>query len=263
MGHLPFVTLYTITYNQSAILGQVLKHLYQQIYPSDSWQIVVLDDGSSDGTSGLLAEMALYSPVHLKVIAESHVADYMSAKRWNQCIAYGMSNTDIFIQIDDVLTRPDFIQQHVKWHIKDSAYLVTGAKFEGQEETWELSACRRASLARQDGQAAEISFYTAVWGASLSFSKNLMERVYKAPYECPFDERMIGWGYHEVEMALRMRNAGCRIVYDPSAGVYHRNHTSQGEQARGLKRAELINAGEHNNREYTLHKHKLNELERW
>lgn len=263
MELLPFVTVYTITYNQRDILHQVLSRLFQQNYPADRWQIIVLDDGSIDGTQDLLAKLQVQSPVPFKMICEIHTADYLSAKRWNQCIAYGFQNTDVFIQIDDVLTQPDLIRQHIKWHLQSQDFLVTGAKFEGKEENWLLSTCLRANLANQDGGAAEIPFYTAVWGASLSFTKSLMRKVYHPPYECPFDERMIGWGHHEVELALRMRNAGCQIIYDPAAGVFHRDHTSESEQTRGINRSDLVKQGDIQNTDYILSKHHLSQLERW
>lgn len=263
LNKLPFVTVYNITYNQCDILRNVISRLFQQDYPPEYWQLVVFNDGSDDGTLELLNQQSTVSPVPMLILSEAHQSDYMSARRWNQCISHGIENSDVFIQLDDVLTHPDFIRQHVKWHMQAVDYLVTGSKFEGDHETWRLEACRRASLATKDGGANEISFYKAVWGASLSFRKTLMERVFHPPFECPYDERMVGWGYHEIELALRMHNVGGRIIYDPAAGVYHQDHTPESERKRGFNREKLIEAGSSFNLEYIRRKHQITDLERW
>jgi hypothetical protein len=53
---------------------------------------------------------------------------------------------------------------------------VTGAKFEGDRETWDPASCRRARLAGADGSARELTAWTAVWGASLSYPRALSQR---------------------------------------------------------------------------------------
>lgn len=237
--------------------------LFNQDYPRDRYEIVVLNDGSEDDTGTTLEDLARQSPVPMLVLSYEHEADYLSARRWNQCIAAASEQTEVFIQIDDVRVRADFIGQHAKWHGKGDQHLVTGAKFEGQSETWELSACQRGRLAGADGAAAETEFFTAVWGASLSFPRTLMEKIYRPPYELPYDERMSGWGFHEVEFAYRMKKAGAKIIYDPAAGVFHQDHTAESEAQRGLLREKLLKEGIENNEHYLLRKHGLTELPRW
>ena len=257
------VSIYTITYNQCEIVKRTILGIFNQNYPPDQYEIVVLNDGSNDNTLETLEILALESPVPMVVLSCEHEADYMSAKRWNQCIATSSPQTEVFIQIDDVCLRPDFIRQHVKWHTEDPNILVTGAKFEGQKETWDLSSCRRRHLAALGGKANEIEFFTAVWGASLSFSRSLLERIYQPPFELPYDERMIGWGFHEVEFAFRMMKAGARIIYDPASGVFHQDHTVETETLRKLNRERLVIKGIENNEQFMLKKHNLSELPRW
>ena len=257
------VTLYTITYNQCEILTTTILGLFDQDYPSDQYELVILNDGSDDDTLATLHALKQNSPVPMLVLDCAHEADYLSAKRWNQCIAAASPASQAFIQIDDVRVRPDFIRQHMKWHEQNPWLIVTGAKYEGPTETWDLSSCRRASLAGPNGEANETAFFTAVWGASLSFSRQLMERVYRPPYELPYDERMSGWGFHEVELAYRMEKAGAKMVYDPAAGVFHKDHSPESEARRKLNRENLVKAGIENNEQYLLGKCNLAQLPRW
>jgi GT2 family glycosyltransferase len=260
---LPRVTVYTITYNQRSILEQTVRDLCAQQYPPELLEVVIHDDGSTDGTAEFLGSVAREGELKLTVSRSAHERDYMSARRWNQCIAASSPATNILIQIDDVRMRPDFIRQHIKWHRAADNLVITGAKFEGTEETWELATCKRNALAGQRGAASRTNVYTAVWGASLSFTRKLMERVYQEPHELPYDERMEGWGYHEVEFAFRLQRAGGQLIYDPAAGVFHRDHTAASESRRGMERQRLVETGEAGNALYMMQKHGIEEFPWW
>jgi len=259
----PTVAIFTMTYNQGDLIGDVLGDLLKQDYPEQSFEVIILDDGSTDDTQAVLESVAESGPVVPTILYCPHERDYMNARRWNQCIAAASEDAEVFIQVDDVRTRPDLIRQHVKWHQQGNPTLVTGAKFEGPAETWEFSACRRSSLAGTGGSPAPVAAFTAVWAASLSFDRRLLKAVWSEPHDRPYDERMEGWGLHEAELALRMQKAGARIVYDPSAGVFHRDHTPVTEGRRGLERERLRREGEAANARYLLAKHELQELPRW
>ena len=193
------------------------------------------------------------------MIHANHDGHYLNALRWNSCIAAARDDTDVFIQVDDVRLRTDFIHQHVKWHVNSAEYVVTGAKFEGEDETWELASCRRARLAGPHGAPNRVN-YLAAWGASLSYTYSMVRKVWHAPYDRPFDERMRGWGFQEVELIYRMEMQGALVVYDPSAGVFHRNHLQSRELGRGLDRDALVSQGYELNERYFRKKHSLDEL---
>lgn len=259
----PFVSVFTITYNQKERVQKTVESLLTQNYPKDRYEIVVVDDGSTDGTDVVMQQLVQNENPVVRYVRYPHEADYMNAQRWNQAIAASGQDTEIFIQVDDVLTRPDFIMQHVKWHLKSGEYLVTGAKFEADEETYDLNTCERSMLAGEDGTANPISACKAIWGASLSYSKNMINRVSAPPFDKPYDERMIGWGYHEVEFAYRIMKAGATLIYDPAAGVFHKNHEQTNELKRGIDREKAVSRDSTKNIKYVLEKHQLEEIQGW
>jgi len=258
----PFVTIYSITYNQKDIIHRMIMDVNRLDYPRDKLEIIILDDGSTDGSLSLLEGLAQCNPIAMKVLSVNHEDDYLSAKRWNQCISASSPQTEVFIQIDDVRLRSDFIHQHVKWHTGLGEYLITGAKFEGDDETWDLNACRRSVLAGLNGSASECNFL-AIWGASLSFTRKIVDRVWKEPYDKPYDERMRGWGFQETEFAYRVQSTGTKLIYDPAAGVFHKNHSKETEIHRGLEREMLVQKGMEQNERYLCVKHNLRELPWW
>ncbi|MBC8092552.1 MAG: glycosyltransferase family 2 protein [Pseudonocardia sp.] len=237
----------------------LVSDLAKQTYPMDRLNVVVLDDGGSDGTAEVLSA-SRDLPYRLTVLRPSREGDYLSGRRWNECIA-ATTEQDVFIQVDDVRVRPDFVERHASWHI-GSLSVVTGAKFESDEETWELTRCRRRHLAGPGGVARE-TIWTATWGASLSYPRTLVEAVRREPYERPFDERMTGWGFHEVEFAYRAVAVGARVIYDPAVGVFHQNHNTHNDRGRGIDHARHATAGAIRNEAYLLAKHGLTALPRW
>lgn len=256
------VTVFTITYRQRDKVLQLMQDLARQEYPTNRFEVVVLVDDGHDGTFDAVRSESGAMPYSLKTLLREHEADYMNARRWNECIAAADPSSEVFIQVDDVRVRPDFLHQHLKWH-QEASTIVTGAKFEGDEQTWDLTACRRSCLAGSNGEARSVSAWTAAWGASLSYPRILVEEVITRPFDMPFDERMTGWGLHEVEMVYRLTLAGGNLVYDPAAGVFHQNHTAATEAVRGIDRTRAVEDGYQRNEKYVCAKHRLSSLPRW
>jgi GT2 family glycosyltransferase len=259
----PRVTLFFITFNQRDIAMRTLQDALAQEYPASKLEIIVLDDGSSDGSYAALLK-ASRAIARVKIIPGTHGLHYRNATLWNQCIAAAAPDTEVFVQVDDVRLRRDFIEQHIKWHREGLSHIVTGAKFEGPQETWVLQTCRRHSLAGPRGTAAYDIPPTAVWGASLSYPRRLFDVACSQAFERPYDELMTGYGYHEVEFALRLQKAGACTVYDPAVGVFHRDHDKFLERRqRGLDRELLMETGLERNAKYICTKHGLSALPRW
>ncbi|MFI7026806.1 glycosyltransferase family 2 protein [Micromonospora sp. NPDC049900] len=256
----PQVTLFTMTYNQRDKVLALLRDLADQTYPASRLTVVVLDDGGTDGTGDVLREIAPDLPYRLLPLRREHEAHYLTAQRWNECIAAGDPDTQIWIQVDDVRVRPDFVERHVAWHTGSRLRLVTGAKFEGDEETWSLSSCRRARLAAPDGVARTGVPWTAAWAASFSYPATLVEMLSTSDIQRPFDAGMTGYGLHEVEFGARAQLCGAEIVYDPAVGVFHQNHNDRNDHGRGIDHAAQVAARWQNNARYLCRKHGITAL---
>jgi hypothetical protein len=76
--------------------------LARQRYPTGRFELVVLDDGGTDGTSDALYLVAPELPYDLRVLRREREGDYLSAKRWNECIAAAAPTRQVLIQVDDV-----------------------------------------------------------------------------------------------------------------------------------------------------------------
>ena len=52
----PLVSVVVVTYNSEATVGETLSSLAEQTYPSDRYELIVVDGGSTDGTEAVVAE---------------------------------------------------------------------------------------------------------------------------------------------------------------------------------------------------------------
>ncbi|MDI6704266.1 MAG: glycosyltransferase family A protein [bacterium] len=54
------------TYNRKEVLERSLSALFDQTYPKADYEIIIINDGSTDGTEKLIEKIQLDSPVALK-----------------------------------------------------------------------------------------------------------------------------------------------------------------------------------------------------
>ena len=67
------------TYNRAEVLLRCLQHLEAQTY--QNFEVVVIDDGSTDNTSLLLAAYAAGSPLHLRCIQQQNAGAGVARNR--------------------------------------------------------------------------------------------------------------------------------------------------------------------------------------
>src|SRR5579864_5307220 len=65
-GHVePLVSVVMVVRNEEAVLAQKMRNLLELDYPQNNFQIVVVSDGSTDGTESILREYARNPRVHV------------------------------------------------------------------------------------------------------------------------------------------------------------------------------------------------------
>jgi glycosyltransferase involved in cell wall biosynthesis len=108
------------TYNRRERLSRVLDGLVRQSVPRGSFEVVVVDDGSADGTAEWLAASTFPFPV--RALRQENRGP--SAAR-NAGIEAARGDLVLFLD-DDVVPEPQLIEEHLRSHGAESGVVVIG-----------------------------------------------------------------------------------------------------------------------------------------
>jgi glycosyltransferase involved in cell wall biosynthesis len=208
----PHFSVVVPTYNRLGRLRQVITALEQQAYPPDAYEVVVISDGSTDGTDAYLE--ALRSTIRLRWFPQ---ANRGPAAARNVGIHKADGEFIVFID-DDVVPEPQLLGEHARSHHEAGREVVVVGPLltpEGFEMSpwvrWEQEMLMKQyrALLRGDWPASARQFYTG--NASLRRSHILAAGG--------FDEGLRR--AEDVELAYRLANKGLDFVFNMQAVGMH------------------------------------------
>ncbi|MFF5233044.1 glycosyltransferase family 2 protein [Dactylosporangium sp. NPDC000521] len=213
-------------YNAGPALGRCLDSLRRQDLGGHALEVVVVDDGSTDGTARL-AERSTCDLVYLH--KPRTAASGRSAAR-NTGIRHATGDLVVMIDPDHVFP-PDFLARHVRHHERRADLVVAGPRHRlGEGEAGLEEFLRDRSFARMPAEVRDVRVWVlARLGAELdalascwlyAFSCNLSVRREHLLAVGGFDEGFTGWGLEDSELGYRLRRHGLAFVFEPDAVLY-------------------------------------------
>jgi len=198
------VSIIIPTYNRKEILREALEFLFNQSYPKENYEIVIVDDGSTDGTEKMINSLS--PPCRLV---------YLHQDRKGPAIArnLGIKNArgKIIVFIDsDIFPSPDFINEHVKFHRRFGDVVVSGPTVRTDKLKDVFSDIKRRKF-RESLAWSGPSLITS----NLSVKKEFLLKV------GGFDGEFVGMGWHDWELGLRLKKLGLEVKRNVEAIVYH------------------------------------------
>jgi glycosyltransferase involved in cell wall biosynthesis len=140
MSNPPMVSVVIPSYNRKDDLRETLQSLARQTYPSDRFEIIVVDDGSTDGTQEITKETF---PFRLRYLRQSNKGDAAARN-----VGAQQSNADILVFLDDdILVEPDYLTCLIQAQAMDEDRLVVGTWNLWQTKTRRLSHSSMTLLA--------------------------------------------------------------------------------------------------------------------
>jgi GT2 family glycosyltransferase len=224
------------THNRAERLRQNLLALTRQTAAPDVYEIGVVADGCTDGTAGMVADVAATTPVRLVVITQSPSG---AAAARNLGAASASAAVLLFLD-DDMEAPPDLVSAHIAAHRHRPRTVVIGRFSTPADPTASLLskdarrwwADRAAARSRPDHRFTFLDVCTG----HLSMSRELFDQA--GGFDPRFAADMSG---EDFELGIRLARIGAHFVYASDAvTVHHDRPTPQ----RVLTRAEQDGRGQ-------------------
>ncbi len=207
------------TYDRLDVLPEVLEALEAQ-EDAPPFEVVVVDDGSTDGTAELLAQKELR--VAFRVLTQ---ANRGPAAARNRGVAEATGERIAFLG-DDTVPSPGWLKAHDEAAQKrrdTPALAVIG--YTAWHRRMRLNPFLRYinEYGLQFGYGLiedpeDVSF-NFLYTSNLSLPRELL-------IAAPFDLRFPYAAWEDIELAYRLKKGGLRLVYEPEARVEHDHPTS-------------------------------------
>ncbi len=205
-----FFSVVIPTYNRKLILQKCLRALEHQQLRSDSvvsgYEVVLVDDGSTDGTlEWLESHSSEFSHVR------SHSQDHMGpAAARNLGVEKAIGDTIIFIDSDLVVTE-HFLQAHAD-------ALVQGEKQQGSDRLFTYGAViNTCNFDNPTAEPYKLTDFSAAYFATgnVAIARKWLEKAGL------FDTRFQLYGWEDLELGVRLKQLGLKLIKCPEAVGYH------------------------------------------
>lgn len=221
------------TYNRKNVLIKCLNALFNQTYPQSNYEIIVIDDGSTDGTEKMIKTMIDGAPCALRYFKQENKGP---AAARNVGIRNANGKIVLFVG-DDIIVTPSLLEEHLKWHgqYPDNNVAVLGYV------TWspEIEITPFMKWLENGGpqfhfwqikDKIEVDAHNYFYTCNLSLKRKfILENGL-------FDTEFSYAAFEDIELGYRLKNKGLKMKYNKDAVGYHYHYTSLASACERMKR---------------------------
>jgi GT2 family glycosyltransferase len=204
------------TRNRVEILEKALRALNAQDFPAEQFEVVVVDDGSSDGTSArILAQLSEYQ---MKATLLRQAERGPAAAR-NLAVRHARGELILFFN-DDVIATSGLLEEHFAAHEREQnlSVGVLGRVHWSPEVSvtpfmhWlEHGGPQFKYNEIKPGETSWRNF----WTCNLSLRRRFLFE------NGMFDEDFPFAAWEDIELGYRLSRRGLKLIYNPAALAYH------------------------------------------
>jgi glycosyltransferase involved in cell wall biosynthesis len=208
VGEKVYFSVVIPTYNRKPILEKCLRALEVQQVTSivTGYEVVVVDDGSTDGTLEWLNSNNSEFP-HVRTFEQNHAGP---AAARNLGVEKANGDTIIFIDSDLVVTET-FLQSHA------DALVAGQAQLDNDKFFTYGAVINTANFDNPTSEPYKITDFSAAFFATgnVAIPKHWLEKAGL------FDTGFQLYGWEDLELGVRLKNLGLKLIKCPQAVGYH------------------------------------------
>lgn len=233
------ISLVIPAYNVRKSLEKTLLSLAQQTYPSENFEVLVIDNGSTEDILSMLKETSL--PFRIKYYYQER-----TGRQVGKCRNIGIANAEgeLIIFVDaDCMCSSNLIEKHAAIHRKHEKTLAMGEirmmdPNDCLDKTVKISldTLRRGKMPTQTTLKGRVRLHFFYWWEDLlcGFSSKLTYWMSGANssakrshllavggYDEDFD---MNWGDEDAELGYRLEKIGLKPIYVHAALIFHQWH---------------------------------------
>ena len=222
------------TFNRAEILLKTLDSLRKQTFPKDQFEVIIVDDGSTDDTAIRIQKYIQdHKSLNLKYFKQKNAGQGLAR---NLGISKSSGKIIVFIG-DDIIMDEVFLSEHwkthqehksgnaavlgkIEWH-KDlqispfMSWLTNGSsvfgKFGGHQFAFEKLEGKKE---------ADFNFF---YTSNISLKREMLEDK-----DDQFDPNFGAYGWEDIELGYRLhKQYGLKIFYNPKAIGYHYHYLDE------------------------------------
>ena len=208
----PLISVVVATYNRSDVLKTTIARLAEQTLPPQYYEVLVVDDGSSDDTGDMVRRLIGKTPFQLQYLVHSNRGPGATQNRG----ITAASGEIVLLMADDVHPTSSMLETHLAFHQNhpEQKFAALGRVLQSEElpatefqkhwdpfKYWELDGLTELP-------------YWKFWACNISVKRTLL-------LQHGMFRELKGAAHEDVELGYRLSKAGLRILYHPAALAYH------------------------------------------
>jgi len=198
------------TYNNCDVLLQTIEALAAQEFPRGEVEIVVADDGSTDGTAEMV--QSIRGPVPVRYVAQAK-----TGRAATRNLGVRAAGGRILLFIDsDIWAAPGFLAAHHRHYPPEARRRGVQGRALTHPDT-RVTPFMKAREITPDFTIRRRHNLSPLQIITRNFS------MLRAEFEeiGGFDEGFVGYGWEDIELAVRLQARGVVFDYEPDALGYH------------------------------------------
>jgi glycosyltransferase involved in cell wall biosynthesis len=215
------------TYNRLDTLQHVVPSLLAQSVAPDSYELLICDSNSNDGTAQYLAQVRAAHP-NVRHLPGAYTGRAMAR---NAGIAQAQGAVVLFND-SDIIADPGLLEAHLLHHNSQRNIAVVG---------WEVQVNslddyeRKRQTPKERGSLHPPTRKKLSWLYFLTGNASVRrDDLLRAG---SFDENFTGYGHEDLELGYRLQKSGITILYEPRAINYHCQDVPHEDQVEKMKLA--------------------------